>query len=257
MKHHLSSVRRSPWLRVACLLILALMCAPAAMAATVGGTAALSLPVASGVMPGAMLAAGAGVGLMMLRAPEQDGGEGGGGGGGGDTQATDPFAAIETAKAAMENKTLPMSQRFSVAMKAFAGVGPTTQFAAVQAELTTTKATLATKEAELKTAQDELTAARADVATLEAANAKLETENAALQAKEQDIEKRAAAKSKEHVAALGFPAGQLPASTQTVPDEVAADEKALSEALAKPGLTFAQQRDMVRAFDEKRLAEKK
>lgn len=256
MKHHLSSVRRSPWLRVACLLILALMCAPAAMAATVGGTAALSLPVASGFMPGAMLAAGAGLGLMMLRAPEQDGGEGGGGDGG-ETQATDPMEAIKTAQAALENKTLPLSQRFAVAMNAFKGVGPTTQFAAVQAELTTTKATLAAKEAELKTTQDELAAARADVTTLEASNAKLETENAALQAKEQDIEKRAAAKSKEHVAALGFPAGKLPVSTETVPDEVAADEKALSAALAKPGLTFAQQRAMVRAFDEKRLADKK
>lgn len=232
------------------------------MAATAGGAAALSLPmplpVASGFMPTAMLVAGGGLGLMMLRSPEKDGSEGGGGGGGkaDDTQAVDPMEAIKTAQAALENKTLPMSQRFAVAMNAFKGVGPTAQYAAVQAELTTTKATLATKEAELKTAQEELTAARADVTSLEASNAKLETENAALQAKEQDIDKRAAAKSKEHVAALGFPAGQLPASTQTAPDDVAADEKSLSEALAKPGLTFAQQREMVRAFDEKRLAAK-
>ncbi len=67
MKHHLSTVRRSPWLRVACLLILALMCAPAVIAA-------------------------------------------------------------------IEDKTLPMSQRLGVALKALKRIAPAEQFAKVKAD---------------------------------------------------------------------------------------------------------------------------
>jgi len=172
--------------------------------------------------------------------------------GGGDQTPVDPAAAI----AAIEDATVPMSQRLGLALKALKGIPPTEQFATVQTELTTTKATLATKEKELADANARVIALQADVTTFETSNARLEQENKDLKAKEQDLEKRSEAKSKEKLAALGFPASNLPPSSDAEVQDIAADEKELEKQLAKPGMTFADKRAAVKAFDDKRLAAK-
>lgn len=230
MKHHLSSIRRSPWLRVACVLILTLLCAPAAMAAV--SAAPVGLPAASGSHFGsAFLAAGLGGMIVLRHAASDDGSDNGGGG----DAPVDPAAAI----AAIEDKTLPMSQRLGVALKALQGIAPAEQFTKVKADLTTAQSNLQAKDTEigdlkakLKTAEDQLKAAQGDVTTLEQSNAKLEKDIAALQSKEQDLEKRAEAKSKEKMASLGFPASRLPGPSEKVSDDLPQSEAALETALA-------------------------
>lgn len=219
MKHTLSTFRRSSALRILCLLVLALMCAPAAMAAA--SSAPVGLPVATGSHAGsAFLAAGLG-GLMLLRSPAADDGRENGGG---DNKPVDPAAAI----AAIEDKTLPMSQRLGVALSALKGIAPAEQFAKVKTDLDAAQALLKTRDGELAAANKQIAALQADVTTLEESNAKLETANKELAAKEQDLDKRAKALAKEQVAALGFPASQLPPADPKI-NAAATDDEAMAE----------------------------
>lgn len=226
MKHHLSSFRRSPWLSVACLLILGIMFAPLGVMAA---TSAPATPLASvgGFNPMMLGALGLGAVCIGLRSPASEEGDGGGGG----TSADDKID-LAKAVAQIEDKTLPISQRLGVAVQALKGIDPTQQLAGVQKQLTDATATITLKDAEitklkadLTTAQQTLAAREKDVTELEAANATLET-------KEKDIDKRASAKANERVAALGFPASKLPAAqtpeqTVNLPENEAALEEAL------------------------------
>jgi regulator of replication initiation timing len=205
-KRHLSAFRRSFALRALCILILAVMCAPAAMAAA--SAAPIGLPAASSSHLGAaFLAAGLG-GMMFLRAPA---GEEGGDNGGGGAQSEDKVD-VAAALAAIEDKTLTMSQRITVAMKALRGIPPAEQFAKVKADLDTANSTLATVRGELDTANQQLAALQADVKQLEEANAKLEKENKDLAAKEADLNKRASEQAKQIARGIGIQADQLPAA---------------------------------------------
>jgi hypothetical protein len=206
MKHTLSSFRRSFWLQVTLIVVLGIMCAPlGVMAATTGA----GTPLATGGLNPIMLGA-IGLGAFgILRSPASDDGDAGGGDG-----KLDLAAAV----AQIEDKTLPISQRLSVAVQALKGIDPTQQLASIKQHLTDANASIALKDgeitklkAELDTAQKTLTAREKDVSELEASNAQLENEANTLRAKEQDIDKRAEQKSKEHVASLGFPASNLPA----------------------------------------------
>lgn len=216
MKHHLSSFRRSPWLRIALIVILGLMFAPVGVMAA---TSSVATPLASvgGFNPVMIGALGVGAMCIGLR---KEASEEGDGGGGGDGQKAEDKLDLTAAIAKLEDKTLPISQRLSVAVQALKGIDPTQQLAGVQKQLTDAKASIALKDgeiaklkAELDTAQKTLSAREKDVTDLEAANARLETEVKDLRAKEQDIDKRAGQKSKEHVASLGFPAAKLPGPT--------------------------------------------
>lgn len=152
---------------------------------------------------------------MKLRTPlfnaaADDGSENGG------AAPVNPAEAL----AKIEDRTLPMGQRLSVAAQALRGIDPTNQLAAVQERLTQAEATNATLQAQVEqanaerdTARAELSAREQDVADLQARNAELEQANADLSAKEQDITKRADALVAERIAALGFPAVRLPASS--------------------------------------------
>ncbi len=166
--------------------------------------------------------------MFILRTPlfllsEADGNPSGGGGD--KTQKpVDPAAAL----AQIEDPTLPMKQRLTVAADAIRGIPPTAQFAKVQAELDTTKATLATRDAELKQANARIAALEADAKENEATISTLGQENKDLKAKEQDLEKRVEARVKEKMGSLGFPESKLPAAD----DKVAATggyEEALAE----------------------------
>lgn len=225
-KRHLSAFRRSFALRAICILILAAMFAPAAMAAA--SAAPMGLPAASGSHLGAAFLAASMGGMMILRAPAVEEGEGGGGGG---SQASDdkPVGVAE-ALAAIEDKTLPMSQRIGVAMKALRGIPPAEQFAKVKADLDAANTQLTTVRGELEAANKQLAALQADVKQLEEANAKLEKENKDLAAKEQDLEKRTAGRVSEKMASLGFPSSNLPA-----PDPKLASVATYEEALAEYG----------------------
>lgn len=226
MKHHLSAFRRSPWLSIACLLILGLMFAPVGIMAA---TASPATPLASvgGFNPMMLGAIGLGAACIGLRSPASDEGDGGGGG-----PSADDKLDLAQAVAQIEDRTLPISQRLGIAAKVLKGIDPTQQLAGIQQKLTDATAAITLKDAEitklkadLATAQQTLAAREKDVTELEAANATLET-------KEQDIDKRAAAKANERVAALGFPASKLPAAqtpeqTVNLPENEAALEEAL------------------------------
>lgn len=208
-KRHLSAFRRSFALRAICLLILAAMFAPAAMAAA--SAAPVGLPAASGPHLGAaFLAAGLG-GMMILRSPAGEEGDAGGGGG---SQASDdkPVDAAE-ALAAVENKTLPMSERLSVAAKALRGIPPAEQFAKVKMDLHAADNTIILLKGTLEDKNKQITALQADVKQLEDANAKLEQTNKDLAAKEQDLNKRASEQAKQVVRGIGIEASKLPAAT--------------------------------------------
>ena len=205
-KRHLSAFRRSFALRAICLLILAAMFAPAAMAAA--SAAPVGLPAASGPHLGAaFLAAGLG-GMMFLRSPASDDGHDNGGGEGG-SQADDKVD-VATALAAIEDKTLPMSQRIGVAMKALRGIPPAEQFAKVQKDLEAANASLAIVRGDLEAANKQIAALQADVKQLEDANAKLEKDNADLKAKETDLDKRASEQAKQIVRGVGVQASEMP-----------------------------------------------
>lgn len=217
MKHHLSAIRRSRGLSVFCLLILAVMCAPVMVcAATVSPGAPIPLASVGGFNMAMVGTMGLGVGYLALRNKTTGESEGGGGG---QAEAMDPQEALKQ----VEDKTLPMSQRLSVAVKALSGIDPTKQLADMQAKLTAAESDVKAKDAEiarltneLATVNQQLKAKETDVEALEQANAKLEGEMKDLKAKEQDLEKRAEAKSKEKVASLGFPASKLPAATDKI-----------------------------------------
>jgi chromosome segregation ATPase len=131
---------------------------------------------------------------------------------------TDPESVgIPDAIAAIEDKTLPMSQRLGVALKALQGVDPTGQLATVKADLDTAKTDLSARDgeitqlkADLDAAQKRITALESDVASADQARADAEKTSADLQSKEQDIATRADALAKEKIAALGFNSNQLP-----------------------------------------------
>jgi septal ring factor EnvC (AmiA/AmiB activator) len=146
----------------------------------------------------------------LLNAAADDGSENGG------AAPVNPAEAL----AKIEDRTLPMGQRLSVAAAALRGIDPTNQLAAVQERLTQAEATAATLQAQVEqanaerdTARAELTAREQDVTDLQARNAELEQTNADLSAREQDITARADALVAERIAALGYPAERLPAST--------------------------------------------
>lgn len=204
MKHTLSSFRRSSALRILCIFVLAIMCAPAAMAAA--ASAPVGMPIATSSHAGSAFLAAALGGMMLLRTPADDGGKDNGGGGQKAEDPVDPAAAIK----AIEDKTLPMSQRLTVALNALKGQAPAEQFAKVSADLATAQATLKIRDGELADANARIKALEADVAANEKTITELGQENKDLKAKEQDIETRAKAKSKEEMKALGFPSSKLP-----------------------------------------------
>jgi septal ring factor EnvC (AmiA/AmiB activator) len=145
----------------------------------------------------------------LLNAAADDGSENGG------AAPVNPAEAL----AKIEDRTLPMGQRLSVAAAALRGIDPTNQLAAVQERLTQAEAANADLQAQAEqanaerdTARAELTAREQDVTDLQARNAELEQANADLTAREQDITTRADALVAERIAALGFPAERLPAA---------------------------------------------
>lgn len=234
MKHHLSAFRRSPWLSVACILILGLMFAPVGIMAA---TSAPATPLASigGFNPAMLGALGVGAVCIGLRNQASEHGDGGG-----DGPKADEKLDLAAAVAQIEDKTLPISQRLGIAAKVLKGIDPTQQLAGVQQQLTDANAAIALKDAEitklksdLATAQQTLGAREKDVTDLEAQVATLEAEAKDLRAKEQDLDKRAAGKAKEQVAALGFPAAKLPgAQTPEQTGSVPANEAELEKEMA-------------------------
>jgi hypothetical protein len=231
MKHHLSAFRRSPWLSIAIVAILGLMLLPVGLMAAVTAPAT---PAASLGLNPLMLGSLGCVGAIMLRTPAGDEGESGGGG----AKAEDKLD-LATAIAQVEDRTLPMGQRLSIAAKVMKGIDPTQQLSSIQKQFTDAQAAITLKDAEiaklkadLTTAQQSLAARDTDVTQLEAANAQLEKDKLSLTAKEQDIEKRSASKSKEHLASLGFPAAKLPAADNKEHAEVPATRAALEEQMA-------------------------
>lgn len=203
MKHHLSAFRRSTLLRIACILILAVMCAPCAMAAAVTSTPVLA---STGWNP--LFVAGAGIaGIGLMSAAKGDGSENGGDGKQED-KPVDPAAAI----AQIEDKTLPMSQRLGVALSALRGIAPAEQFAQVKSDLEAAQTELTTAQSDLEAAKNQITALQADVTNLETANAALEKTNKELAAKEQDLNKRASQQAKQIVRGVGMEPGKLPAA---------------------------------------------
>lgn len=175
--------------------------------------------------------------MKLLRTPlfnaaSDDGSENGG--------AAASTVDLSAVIAQVENRTLPMSQRLSSAVAALRGIDPTNQLAAVQEQLTQAQARateleqqLSTAQADLVTARAELAAREQDVTDLQARNAELEQANADLTAREQDLETRADAKAAEKVAALGFPAGRLPAANGQQATEGEEKIAELREQLAK------------------------
>jgi len=203
MKHHLSSFRRSPWLRVVCVLLLAMLCAPCAMAAAITPAPVL----ASGWNP--LMVAGVGLaGLGLMSAAKGNGEENGGGGGESkqEEKPMDPAAAIQ----AIEDRSLPMSQRLNVALNALRGIAPADQFAKVQADLATAQTDLTKARADLDAANKQIAALQADLLAVEKEKTGLAQENKDLKAKEQDLEKRASAQAKSIVQSVGIDANKLP-----------------------------------------------
>jgi chromosome segregation ATPase len=166
----------------------------------------------------------------LLNAAADDGSENGG------AAPVNPAEAL----AKIEDRTLPMGQRLSVAAAALRGIDPTNQLAAVQEQLTQAQARstelegqLTTAQADLATVRAELTAREQDVTDLQTRNVELEQTNADLTAREQDLEARADAKAAEKVASLGFPAARLPAANGQQATEGEEKIAELREQLAK------------------------
>lgn len=235
MKHHLSSFRRSMALRVLCILILTVMCAPMAMAAAV--TPGAPTLAAGGFSP-LMMAGSVGIlGLGLLNAAKDDGSENGGGGAKAEDETITPEAAIVSLK----DGTLTMSQRLGVALKALQGIPPAEQFAKVQADLATANASLTKVNAELDLANKRITALEADVKGFEEANAALEKTNKDLQAKEQDLDKRASAQAKQITRSVGIEASKLPGAMKEGEQSQTASQVAYT--------AFAKERDPEKKAD--------
>lgn len=149
---------------------------------------------------------------------------------------TPPVAAAPTvteAIQAIEDKALPMGQRLTVAANALRGIDPTNQLATLKSQLDQAKADLSARDEEitkLKAANADLekqvAAREADVTAADEARVKAEKTAADLQAKEQDLDKRAEAKAKEHLGALGMKSTDLPAQD---PKQGEQDDKASAE----------------------------
>lgn len=214
MKHTL--LRRHGWLTLASVLILSVMLLP------VGIFAAVASPTVAADGGTMSLAALGMFGLpMMLRDEASDSGEGGGG--------IDTAAAL----AKVEDRTLTMSERLSIAAKALRGIDPTNQLATVNADLTQARADLAERDATISQLQNDLQTANARIASLEQdvkqadqARAAAETEATTLRAAEQDLDKRAKALAKEQLGALGIASNQLP---KTDPKAGEIDDKKAAE----------------------------
>lgn len=116
-------------------------------------------------------------------------------------------------------------------------------------DLTARDATIATLQADLAAAQARVTALEAEAAEINTALTAHQAEVVTLKAAEQDLAKRASTQAKAIVQSVGIEASKLPAATnETVPD-VPATEAALKAQINKPGMTFAQKRVAVAAFD--------
>lgn len=214
-KRTLSRFRRSSALRILSILVLALMCAPLAFAASVSSAMAPpTLAMGGGFGLGSLAIVGgiAGLGLLM---PE---GEQKGGGGGGTNEDEKPLAP-EAALAQMENPTLTMGQRLKVAASALRGIPPAEQFTKVQADLATAQATITAKDAEiatlnakLKTSEETLAARVADIEALDTNNVALAKRVGELEATEKDLTKRASTQAKGIVQSIGIEASSLPAA---------------------------------------------
>ena len=90
---------------------------------------------------------------------------------------------------------------------------------------------IAAKDKEIAELKDKLEAAEKKVTKLEAeakeisdAMAKIETEAKELKSKEQDLDKRAEAKSKERLGAIGFPSAKAPAASDKPTAEDSLDD---------------------------------
>ncbi len=250
MKHHLSAFRRSHWLSIFCLVILAFMCAPVAVMAA-PGTVGLPLANAGGWNPMLMGSIGLGVIAYGLRSKAGEEGEDNGGG-----EPLDPKAAL----AKVEDNSLTMGQRLKIAASALRGIDPTGQLGAVNQKLTDVQATLSAKETELAQVQatlagvqKELSARQADIAGLEASVVKLEAEKKDLLAKEQNLENRAEAKAKEKVASLGFDGSKLPGSQQASDKEVPQTRAELEAAMEK-ATNMKERQELLKAYREREAA---
>lgn len=135
--------------------------------------------------------ASAGLGLLAFtpfRSPEPEGT-----GGGGRGTIGEKLAAAESAVAGLNTRIATLEQELAAAQSA-ADAAANTEVARLTAALAEKETALATAQAELKAAADGKTAAEAEVTKLTA--------------EKKTVEERA----QEMVAALGFPAGKLPAA---------------------------------------------
>jgi hypothetical protein len=231
--------RRNPWIFATALVLLAILCAPLLLMAvtadaTAGGNGASSLAMA-GLM---------GAPLMLRDKADDHGGNGGGG----------SVPDVEATLAQIQDGTLPMSQRLSVAIQAIRGIDPTNQLAKIQTDLTDANAQIAARDTELTTIKADLDAANKRIAALstdvtdaQAATAAAEARAKAAEAKEQDITKRVDARVKEELAAKGFPAAKLPNSSEHIAAEVPASRAELEDKL-KACKTQGERSAMLRAF---------
>ncbi len=188
MKHYLP---RISVFQIVCLLLLAFMCAPMAMAAP--AFFAPAAPSGGGLLGLASL----GLGGMMLR-----------------SEASDPPAS----GGGTEPPKLTLGQQLSAFMK---------DKTALQAEITKRdtkisehEQTIAARdtritelEGKLKAAEDENKRLKADVEDVRQALNAAETEAKELAAKEQDLGKRASAQAKQIVQSVGIAADKLPGAT--------------------------------------------
>ena len=132
------------------------------------------------------------------------------GGGKTDPKPIDPAAALAQG---MDEK-LTMKQRLTVMADALRGIPPAEQFTKVSADLTASQAEVTRLTAELTTTKETLAARVLDVENLDKEKIAIAKERDDLKAKEQDLTKRVDAQVKEKVAALGFPAANLPKPTE-------------------------------------------
>ena len=154
----------------------------------------------------------------------------------GSAAATPPAAQTPTvadAIHAIDDKTLTISQRLSVAANALRGIDPTGQLANIKAELDKAKLDLSARDEEITTLkasladlEKQVTAREKDLEAADAARVAAEKTAADLQAKEQDLDKRASAKAKEKLGALGIASTELPKAD----NKPAGDEKAEAQA---------------------------
>lgn len=184
-------------------------------------------------------------------------GEHEGGGGGQGEQASDVAEVLKTAN----DTTLPMSQRFSVMMKALQGIDPTNQLATMKSKVTELEKTLslnqnelAKAKADLETATKRIAALETDVSDAQAATADAEKKAKDLEAKEQDLAKRADAMAREKMKGLGFASNKLPSATDKLPQEANLEDARKAFAEAKDPLEKAKLNKRLKELEKKALA---